>query len=168
MLANLDKNALFIGRNNCYLVNCLPTHKNYAVGTSRTLPTKSSGFGNYTFELIRSHVLRYASRGSQIDVFLLDVIDEPLKPVSLLLKSKESVYTPPGCTLYPRNGIKLPRHVMIPVSKEHLRPELIGNWDEMRAEIVALLKNMRNVQCSTTHEETGNELTVTNNMNSDY
>jgi hypothetical protein len=128
LLSQLRHNVLILGTNHASLVTCLSNHKNHYVGTKRAVSMKSQGSKSTYWGQILSLVLRYASIGSQIDVYLLHDGKNIRQPVATISKSACSMYSPPGCTLPPLNGVPMPCHVEVPIGKVFIKEELVGNW----------------------------------------
>ena len=114
-LGQLKTNALIIGQNNAWLVNCVTSHSHYVVGTKAVLPKNFCRRNKQGWSRIKNLLMRHASPGSQINCYCLFGDGDSELPFVTVSKSSGSKFQPPSCTLPSLNGVKLPVNIEIPI-----------------------------------------------------
>lgn len=94
-----------------WLINCATCASGYFVGTHREIELKMTSENKDKWSRLRQLVLKFATPGATINIFLLGRRINNNQPIAKVSKLLDSKFQLPDCTQEPKNGITLPPKV---------------------------------------------------------
>ena len=141
-LGNVSYNCLAIGEQSSWLILAKTCHRGHFLGTERRINLKAPGQKQFKMSRIKELILRFATPGAVIDVFVLHPKATYQVPDAVVMKDKAAQYQPPGCSMADKNGISTPFSVKVPLEQGDLDAQVLSYWGEAQRSIADAMQQM--------------------------
>ena len=138
--ACISTNILLVGDQTSWVVTARGATNRFFVGTARVARVKNLDSQEKFWDPLQNLIKRFASPGATIQVHCLHSETDLLEPVGSVIKEANTLFQAPSCTLPPRNGIRLPVYMRIPIERGVLGSESLRGWEVLRRHLTAEIR----------------------------